>query len=155
MPLYQIQFPPHGTSPSQPQLCRPPASASLSHDAPISSDHTDIRYPLPSNFLPQLIALSQSPAGIDCHKWKVNISNRNNRSLTNSWKHNDSLLDLKKKWTKQKLRKKIKDFLELNEKDIYLDLQNIMNIMKAQSTYISFIPESSTIKRRNHTQKSR
>lgn len=61
---------------------------------------------------------------------------------------------LKKKWTKQKLRKKIKDFLELNEKDIYLDLQNIMNIMKAQSTYISFIPESSTIKR-NHTQKSR
>lgn len=56
---------------------------------------------------------------------------------------------------KTEIKKKIKDFLELNEKDIYLDLQNIMNIMKAQSTYISFIPESSTIKRRNHTQKSR
>lgn len=42
----------------------------------------------------------------------------------------------KKKRNKTEIKKKIKDFLELNEKDYttYLDLQNIM---KAQSTYIS------------------
>ena len=52
----------------------------------------------------------------DQHKLKLNINNnRNNRKLTNSWKQNNSLLN--EEWIKTKIKKHIKNFLELSKNE--------------------------------------
>ena len=53
---------------------------------------------------------------------KLDINNRNNRKLTNSWKLNSSLLT-ENSWSIQKLRKKIMGFLSLNREDISQNTQ--------------------------------
>jgi hypothetical protein len=51
----------------------------------------------------------------DHHRLKLDMYNRNNRKLTNSWKLKISLLI--KKWVKTEIKKEMKDFLEFNESE--------------------------------------
>ena len=75
------------------------------------------------------------------HGWKLEFySNTNCRKPTNSWKLNNAQLN--HHWVKEEIKKKIKDFLEFNEKWMY-NIPKLMGHyessakMKVQSTKCS------------------
>jgi hypothetical protein len=78
-----------------------------------------------------------------------------NKTDTNTWKLNNSLLN--EKWVKIGIKKEMRDFLELNEDECatYGTFWDTMKVTLRGTLhhYIILSPSSYKINRRNHTQK--